>query len=336
MNRNIDDKKNLIFGALAFIENYESNPDMTQAVNEYKGYEVYIKNAVVSLVSAKQHNLDTDVALVTNIQLEEKWKKIFKKNGIIIFECSYENFCMSADVKYSLSYYKLCAFDYILKNTNYDRFCFLDCDTYCVNNFENIWLEVDDAFLVVPNDSSLNERIRKELIQIYGKINGGVSQKIVHVNSALIVGTRTELVDIINRCESIYNKLIQINDIKPEGGDEVIWSLALADYKGKIHSPKAYILLANIGLYEYWVDKKYYEDEDIIIWHLPSEKRYAMIWAYNKFEQTNKVPNMKQMAKACRIRKIYNRFTLLSIRAILLDKTVIKRNLKKLRRNFSG
>lgn len=328
--------RNLIFEALAFIENYESNPNMTKAVNLKKGFDIYIKNAVVSLLTVKKHNPDTDLALVTNIELEKKWKEIFLSNNIKVLKCDYTEYRMPADTVYSLSYYKLCAFDFILSHTEYERYCFLDCDTYGVGSFKKLWIEADSAFLMIPNDSGIDAKIRKELIDIYELINDGTSKKIPHISSGFIVGTRYDLLSVMMGCKKIYNTLISLEHISPQGGDEVIWSLALADYSGKMYSPKAYVLLSNIGAKEYWVDKPDFQDENIVMWHLPAEKRYALIWAFNKFQKTGKFPEIREMARACRIRHIRNHFTILSVRAILLDHTSIKRNVLKLRRKLSG
>lgn len=329
-------KKNLIFEALAFLENYNPSPSMKGMPDSQLIYDIYIKNAVVSLLTVKKHNPDTDVALVINVDLAEKWKQLFRENSIIVLKCPFEHFKMSPDIVYSLSYYKLCAFKFVLQSTNYDRFCFLDCDTFGVKSFARIWEEADSAFLMIPNDSTIDSKIRNELIQIYAQLEGRIDRKIPHISSGFIAGIREDLLEVLMRCEAVYDELNKMNAVKPQGGDEVIWSLALADYPGRTYSPKAYCLLSSVGAREYWVDKADFEDENIIMWHLPAEKRYALIWAYNQFEKHGEFPSLKRMAKACRIRKVHSQFTVLSVMAILSDKTVIVRNVKKIWRRICG
>lgn len=322
--------KNLIFEALAFIDNYKSSPSMQGMEQSGKAVEVYIKNTIISLISIKHHNPNTDVALVTNIVLDEKWNKMLIDKGIYVWQCDYENYRMPAEIVYSLSYYKLCAFDYILKNTDYDKMCFVDCDTFGVGSFDMIWEEVESAFLMIPNDYAINAKIRCEITDLHARIMAKKNRIVPHISSGFIAGKRTDVKVVMERCQHVYNAIITMHDVAPVGGDEVIWSIALADYEGKMYCPRAYVLLANIGVKDYWVDKADYEDENIVLWHLPTEKRYALIWAYNKYVQTGMFPSIKEMAKACRIRKIKNRFNILAVKVIMGDKTVLKRNISKI------
>lgn len=322
---------NLIFEALAFIDDYEASPSMQGMGKSNKIRDIYLKNAVVSLVSIKSHNPNTDVALVTNIHLDDVWKKHFLDNGIYVWFCEYENFSMPREIVYSLSYYKLCAFDYVLKEYSYERMCFVDCDTYGVGSFDKIWTEVDSAFLMIPNESSYDAPVRKEIIDLYRQITGENDKLISHICSSFIAATYCQIEEIMRRCQSVYDKIINLKGIAPKGGDEIIWSLALADYQGKIYSPKGYVLLSNIGATEYWVDKSDYEEPNIIIWHLPAEKRYSLVWAYNQYKKSGILPTVSEMAKACRLRHVKCRYTVKSIKAILSDNTALSRNIKKIR-----
>lgn len=331
----MQEKSNLIFEALAFLENYAPSPSMMQQSNSAKHYEVYLKNTAISLLTLRLHNPNTDIALVTNIDLEAHWLDLFRKHNILVFNCPYDNYQMPRELVYSLSYYKLCAYDYVLKNTQYERFCFVDCDTFGVGNFDPIWMEADSALLMIPNDYTLTAPIRKEINLLYQRMF--TETKIVpHISSGFIAGTRADITKVLSQCALVHQKLKNLPDANPRGGDEVIWSLALANCPVSIYSPKGYVLLSNVGLKEYKVDKDDFRDPDIVIWHLPTEKRYALIWAYNYLVKKGYPPCIEKMAKACRLRRVRSHFTLLSIQAILLDKTAIKRQFIKIWRRISG
>lgn len=320
--------ENLIFEALAFLNNYETSPSVSSTGNMTKIREIYIKNAIVSLLTIKKFNKETDVALLVNFELDMKWRTLLEDYDIRIVYCKYDTFRMPPDIIYSLSYYKLCAFDYIIKNTEYKKICFVDCDTFGVGNFRKIWEETEDALLMIPNDSSISAKVRKEIITMYSMINE--DRNIAHISSGFISGKRETLKEVLNNCQNVYSKIISMKDISPEGGDEIIWSLALAEYSGKIYSPRAYVLLSNVGAREYWVDKQDYEDKEIVIWHLPAEKRYGLIWAFDYFEKYGGFPGKNKMAKVCRIRHVKSHFTLESLNAIFSDRTVVTRNILKL------
>ena len=320
--------KEVIFEALAFLDGYKASPSMKGMKNANNLQEIYIKNAVVSLVSIKQHNPKTDVGIVVNFELEEKWRKELDSANIIIWSCEYNSFRMPKSITYSLSYYKICAFKFLVENTSYEKYCFIDCDTFSVRDYAALWEECEKAFMIVPCDDTLDHPVRSEIINIYEKVFEKQT-KIIHYASGFIISNRKDILILIKKCEDIYSRLMDIK-ASPSGGDEVIWSLALANAQLTIHSPKAYCLLSNIGLKEYWVDKADYRDTHIVMWHLPTEKRYALIWAYDYYIRTGELPKARKMAKACRIRTIYNHFTFLSIRAITKDSSVVKRNILKL------
>lgn len=321
-------KKKLIFEAIAFLDHYETSPSISSTGKMTDIQEVYVKNAIVSLLTIKKLNLDSDVALVINFALKDTCKKLLEEHDIIIFHCNYNYFRMPPQIVYSLSYYKLCAFDYILNNTAYEKVCFADCDTIGIGNFEKVWKEAEDSLLMIPYDVSIDSKIRKEINGINRLLQG--KGEIAHFYSYFIAGKRDVLEIILNECHRIYEQILEKIKKLPEGGDEVIWSLALSRYKGKVYSPKAYILQANIGAREYWIDKPNFQDKDIVLWHLPAEKRYAMIWVYKFFVKYGQFPTVEKMAKVCRFRHIKNRFTFDSIVAILQDKTVLKRNVIKI------
>lgn len=326
--------REIVFEALAFLEGYNPSPSMKGMTNSNQIHEVYIKNAVVSLISIKQHNPQTDVGIVLNFQIGQKWKKLLERKGILIWNCPFKDFQMPQDIVYSLSYYKLCAFKYLVEQTKYDKFCFIDCDTFAVKNFNTLWKECEDAFMIVPADESLAHPVRREIAILYEKLYEK-ERNITHYCSGFIISAREAILSVLLRCNEIYGKIIE-TDSRPAGGDEIIWSLALADMNISIYSPKVYCLLSNIGFKQYWVDKADYHDNNIVMWHLPAEKRYALVWAYKYYEKKGKVPNVEKMAKACRIRMIKNQFSLLSLQAILQDTTVLKRNLLKVLKRKCG
>lgn len=326
--------KNLIFGALAFENGGAPSPSMQNMKNPKQVRDVYLKNAFISLVSVKTQNKSqkfTDVAFVVNFKLGKEWQKRFEAEQILVWECPFECFKMPLSVTYALSYYKICAFQYILKQYRYDNYCFIDCDTFGVSSFEDIWEEAKNAFLVIQNESCIRARVRREINDIHERIYGD-GRKIPHISSGFIAGTKEDIETVIEKCGEAYRMIMKKGNIRPQGGDEVIWSLALDEADVKVCNPKAYVLLANIGFREYWVDKVNYADPDIVLWHLPTEKRYALIWAYDYYEKHRKLPELHLMAKACRIRHIYNRFNLLSPFVILKDSTVFWRNMEKMKK----
>lgn len=325
---NVD--KNLIFEALAYDNSANISPSLGGIPQKSSVFDIYIKNTIISLVSIKKNNPNVDVGLVINIDLDEKWSQILKSNGIIIWKCPFESYKMPQSFVYSLSYYKLCAFDYLLQHTDYKRYCFMDCDTIAVKSFDDIWIEVENAFLIIPNESSYKAKVRGEINSLFTRLTGEDNKTLTHFSSGFIAGKKSDLITVLNLCSDTYQQLMGLKNLIINGGDEIVWSLSLFRFPNRIHSPRAYCLLSFASATNYWIDKEYYDDPNVIMWHLPGDKRYSLIWAYNYYMKKEVLPSMKQMARASRIRKVRTHFSFLAIKTLLQDRTVLKRNMKKI------
>lgn len=322
--------KEVIFEALAFLDGYKPSPSMSGMSDFNQIHEIYIQNAVISLISIKEHNPQTDVGIVINFELSKKWKRMLESKDIIIWEKSFDEFHMPQEIVYSLSYYKLCAFNYLLNISSYEKYCFIDCDTFAVRDFSPVWQECNNSFLIVPGDEGMDHKVRKEIADLYKDLHN-TTKNVTHYCSSFIIAERADAVKVFNKAFDIYREITRLQ-LKPAGGDEIIWSLALEDLNIRIYSPKVYCLLSNNGFTNYRIDKADYQDSNIVMWHLPTEKRYALIWAYKYYEKNNVLPSMKQMASAARIRQVRCHYTWKSIVSLFQDKTVFRRNVKKLLR----
>ena len=122
---------------------YANDVDMCTGVNikSEDSFNIYMKNCCVALLSAKKYNADSDVALVTNIEAPEPYKKILCDNEILIIKAPFDAFKFADNYKWGLAFYKLCALKYVVENTEYDFYSYLDADVYIQSSFSNIWRE---------------------------------------------------------------------------------------------------------------------------------------------------------------------------------------------------
>lgn len=129
---------------------YANNPLMRSGENviDKKRFDIYMKNSCVALLSAKHYNAESDVALVTNIDVPDKYKSLLQKNDIIIINVEFDSFCFQDNYKWGLAFYKLCALKYVVENYDYDFISYLDADVYIQSNFENIWKECTQNILL--------------------------------------------------------------------------------------------------------------------------------------------------------------------------------------------
>ena len=76
---------------------------------------IYMMNACTALISAKRHNSECDVALITNLEKDAvpaEYCELLEREHVLIYTIPYDDFVFSNEYTWSLAFYKLC----ILKN----------------------------------------------------------------------------------------------------------------------------------------------------------------------------------------------------------------------------
>lgn len=119
---------------------------------------MYLKNASVALVSAKDFNKNADVILATNLlelEIPEEIRNVLKREDIKILTVPYDEFCFSAEYTWSLAFYKLCVLKHLC-NIGFEKMVYLDTDVYIQDNFESIWREVERKILLYDINHGLN------------------------------------------------------------------------------------------------------------------------------------------------------------------------------------
>lgn len=138
--------------------------------NNVVGFEIYLKNIFVSLVSAKLNNVTCDVALITNINNDcSTIIKKLKEQGIMILKCPFNNFVMPDYFKWEYAFYKLNVLEYISK-LQYDRYLLLDADTFVVGALDDLWEESKERILLYDTKHGLSHPVRKSIKDEWFKI----------------------------------------------------------------------------------------------------------------------------------------------------------------------
>lgn len=83
-------------------------------VKDKERLNIYMKNCCVALLSAKHYNQDSDVALVTNIDVPNEFEQILKNYDIISVNAEFNEFKFSNEYKWGLAFYKMCVLKYII------------------------------------------------------------------------------------------------------------------------------------------------------------------------------------------------------------------------------
>ncbi|MFE8698124.1 hypothetical protein ACFYKT_17410 [Cytobacillus sp. FJAT-53684] len=277
---------NLIFSAFAYKEEYNPTPNINE--KEIKSaVNIYIKNIFVALKSAKIQNPNDDVALVTNKEIPENFRKLFARNNIYIYHCDFNEFTMPKDFTWSLAFYKLCALKYIVSEGEYNNYLLLDGDTVTIRSYNDLWQEAFHGLVLFNINHNFSHRVRKDIVEVYEELYG-YSMNIQQYGGELICGNKDILQNFVEKCEEVYSKVkIRNFNINKDSEDELITSIA-ATKMSNIFDGGAYID-------RYWTGRFYlvstnYVNDPVAIWHLPGEKKQGLLTLYNYLIKNDTLP----------------------------------------------
>lgn len=292
-------KKNLICIPFAYKDGMNSGVNISGG----KKLEIYLKNASVALVSAKQFNSDCDVAFATNLkekELPNEFLKILREWDIQVLEIPYNEFEFPGDYTWSLAFYKLCVLKRI-SEMKYISVCYLDTDVYIQGNFEAIWRECEQNVMLYDINHGLNTddyiSLCDEVEEFYGN-----RKLITHYGGEFFAASSSNAKEFVNVCEQVYSKMLE-KDFRTTKGDEFILSVAAENMKASIKNAGAYV-------YRFWTGASFrlvstcYEYNRIIVLHLPAEKEHGMLKMYDHYIRRGIVPSDKNAWRIFRLSKM--------------------------------
>ena len=258
-----------------------------------------MKNCCVALLSAKLNNPNSDVALVTNIDLPKKYREFLSKNNILIFLESFDRFVFSDNYAWGLAFYKLCALSKIIEKYHYEYYAYLDSDVYIQGDFSVIWEECKQNILMYDINHGLQVPHYREIIEEF-KSFFGEEKLLTHYGGEFFAANKKDATSFIEECLKIFDKMIKDNFVTKKG-DEFIISIVASKFRDKIKNAGAYI-------YRFWTGSFFlvstnYRFNQISILHLPAEKMNGMIKIYNRFISKSRLPKKEKVWSLCHLKK---------------------------------
>lgn len=281
--------KNIIIIPYAYISEYKSGVNF----KKQKVTDIYWKNCCVACVSAKRNaGKNTDVALVTNIELPSNYEDILKNNEIIIKKVPFDHFTFGKELIWSLAFYKLNAMWHICRETEYASYCYLDSDVFIQDSFDNIWKECEHNLLLYDICHGLQDKDYKILLQEIENLVNHSALGITHYGGEILAGNKKDVTNFIDECLKVYERMIK-QDCHTTRGDEFIISTAASETSMHIRNAGAYI-------YRYWTRRFHlistnYQFNPVTILHVPQEKEYGMLKIFDKYIKQGKLPSRKKV-----------------------------------------
>jgi len=269
---------NLIFVPLGYIAKANSSPNLKRA-NCIRS--IYLKNALVALASLKK-NSNSDIALVTNFEINQKYRVLFEKFKIRIIYADFDSFKFPNSYPWCLAFYKLCALNYVVSNFYYDNYMMLDSDIYALNNVDVIFKKSVEKTLFYNHGGSISIDSSfsgiKELLKNRNIVKraGGEFLTINHLYAK----------DYIRIATKIFNYM-QSKNIVINYGDEFITSVVANLIENSYFIGNEIIARCWTGTYR----EIPYNFEASLIVHVPVEKKSGMLNIYNYIVRHNSLPN---------------------------------------------
>lgn len=279
---------NLIFESIAFLDGYKSGFEK-KIQNSRK--DIYYKNAVVSLLSLRIKNPEDDVALVTNTDIPGAYLEILHDNRIKLIKVDYDDFRFEGDLRYSLSYYKLCSFMHIVSEFDYENYLQVDCDTYCMNALDSIWEETAYHILALEMPYSVTDE-KKYVYDDFEKLSG-VRTYFQYYGSEFVACNKKDAQKLIEECHTVYELMLE-KGVRSEAGDEFIWNVAIEQKcKERIKNASPYIMRV-FTIRPYILDSYY---QKVCILHVPLEKECALLDLYKYYRRNVSFPSARIVYK---------------------------------------
>lgn len=269
--------KSIILIPFAHINNFSTGVNIKR---KNESIEVYLKNCCVACVSARtNNNQDTDVALVTNYDVPEKYKNILDKYGVSIITCRFESFSFGASYSWSLAFYKLCALKYVVNEFIYDNYAYLDSDVYVQGSFTHLWDECSRNILLYDILYGYNDKNYDKFLNEIKSFDQSLEPYITHYGGEFFAANRDNCKLFIDECELVYNRMAAL-DFKTTFGDEFITSIAASKMRGVVKNAGCYVFRFWTGTYR--IVSNIYKCNPVAILHVPAEKEHGMINLFDK------------------------------------------------------
>ena len=285
--------ENLIFGAFATLEGHREGD------NANLGSDAYYCCIVVALASAKLANPDCDVALVTNAPVPQPYAAQLEAAGVQVLDCPFDHYRVDAALEWSLAFYKLCAMEWALAHTAYDRYALLDVDTYTQYPCADLWREADEAVLLYQVPHAASQPMAAAISRNYAQLYGG-QPVLTHFGGELIAGSRARLADFMAECAGVYRTMNE-KGLRPHEGDEFI--TCAAAYRSLLAGRP--VRAANAYIFRYWVGARFYFvstnycNDPVCIFHLPGGKNRQLRVLYRRYAKCGAFPPREKVYRLC-------------------------------------
>ena len=280
-------KRGLLMIPYAYISDFNTGVNL----DKNRAFEIYMKNCCVAAISARyQCGENTDVAIVTNIEIPSKYRDIVESKGVKIISFPFDDFRFGREYKWSLAFYKLCALSKASKELDYDYYAYVDTDVYVQGSFDNIWEDCENNILMYDINQGCNSSEYRRVLNEMGNFDASI-HNFTYYGGEFFAANSENTQLFIAECEQIYKEMVS-RDFVTTQGDEFISNIAASRLKNRVKNAGAYV-------YRYWTGtyrliSTNYRVAHIVLLHCPAEKKDGIITIFNRYVRRGKVPSNRR------------------------------------------
>ena len=292
--------KNLITCAFAFKEGFGTSQQLNKAAGA-ETTEMYLKNILTALASAKIHNPDADVVLSVNTDIGDAWTKRFESAGVTVRRMDFDTFVVPKEFPWSLAFFKICVLNTWVLEGAHDHYLVLDADTFTTGSYEDLWKEADLGVVLYPLGHTFSHRDRDVIRRDFAKLYPEESKRlpITHYGGEFVCGSKNDMVVFMDECTEIFERIASKGfKVEEKVGDEDIWSIAAALLSGSLN-----VIAATPYVFRFWTTDIFYlvstctVSNPVCVWHLPQEKETGLIRLYEYYCKNKAFPSPEKSAK---------------------------------------
>lgn len=295
MNTSGATSRNIIAVPFAFDEKMNTGAN----IQKETAFKAYLQGICVAAASAKAHNPQCTVAVITNLSedmIPKEYREALRLHGVEIIIKPYDRFRFPADYKWSLAFYKICALSYLIE-TNYDNICYFDADVFVQGSLDNAWKDSSNNLLLFDTKHGkkpVEDPFAKE-IKDFLKVDNTDGFK--HYGGEFFMANNADAKQFVAYAQDVYKRMID-SGFRTVRGDEFILCLAGKQMEERIQYAGDYIR-------RYWTSYNYRMINDtyktVAILHLPDEKMFGLPYLYEKYIKSGQMPEASVVWKKCRL-----------------------------------
>lgn len=287
---------NVIACTFTFRRNYGNSTQLGEK-SDMEKQNIYIKNVIVTLTSAKLKNPEDEVLWITDQEPPAGYKEQLEHEGVKVAVIPFDHYVMPEKYPWALAFFKLCALTWLSKQ-KYEKILLIDADTYTVEAYKDLWEEMEYGLMLYPVNHTFRHITRTEIREDAVSLGWGETGNVIHYGGEFVGARRQDLVEFLRLCETVCDRIREKNyAVHDNFGDETVIAIASMLYK-KEHP----LTEAGAYIYRYWTERYFYLVSTntiynpVCIWHMPAEKDKGLLMLYRYYRKHGHYPDKKKAA----------------------------------------